>query len=138
MWWWLGKSIIQAEIAKNANAKGNRVIFIVHRKELCEQIRNTFIKNGVDMNLTSINMVQTLTRRLDKTLEPALIVVDECHHVLSKSYMNIIDYFPKSLVLGFTATPCRLDTSGLTIFNDIVEGVSTRWLIDNRYMADYK
>ena len=139
MWRWLGKSIIQAEIAKNANAKGNRVIFIVHRKELCEQIRNTFIKNGVDMNLTSINMVQTLTRRLDKIKTPALIITDECHRALAKSYMNIYERFPNAISLGFTASPIRVAEGGLSgAYDDIVEGVSTRWLIDNRYLADYK
>lgn len=134
-----GKSVIQGNIARMATDKGNRVIFMVHRRELCDQITRTFIKCGVDMSLCSINMVQTLTRRLNKTQEPAIIVVDECHHILSKSYTNILEAFPKAVVVGFTATPVRLNEGGLgKIFETLIEGVSTRWLIDNGYLADYK
>ena len=52
-----GKSVIQGTIAANANRKGNRVLFLVHRKELCEQIRNTFTVCGVDWTLTDVGMV---------------------------------------------------------------------------------
>lgn len=30
-----GKSVIQGNIAASATARGNRVLFVVHRKELC-------------------------------------------------------------------------------------------------------
>ena len=59
-----GKSVIQAEIARSATDKGNRVLFLVHRKELCEQITNTFTRQGVNMDLCSVSMVQTVSRRL--------------------------------------------------------------------------
>lgn len=122
-----------------ATDKGNRVIFIVHRKELCEQISRTFARCGVNFNLCSINMVQTLTRRIAKTQEPALILVDEAHHILSKSYINILEAFPKATVVGFSATPIRMNEGGLgQVFQALVESVSTRWLINNRYLADYK
>lgn len=49
-----GKSVIQAEIARSATAKGNRVLFLVHRKELCGQIKNTFENQDVDMLLDRI------------------------------------------------------------------------------------
>ena len=45
-----GKSVIVAEIAKKTTAKGNRVLFIVHRKELCDQIFRTFREWGVNMS----------------------------------------------------------------------------------------
>ena len=56
-----GKSVIVAEIARKTTEKGNRVLFIVHRKELCEQIRKTFEWWGVDMDFCTIGMVQTIT-----------------------------------------------------------------------------
>ena len=43
-----GKSVIQGKIAQSATQKKNEVLFIVHRKELCRQIENTFRKCGVD------------------------------------------------------------------------------------------
>ena len=62
-----GKSLITAVMAKSATDKGNRVLFIVHRQELCEQIEETFKRVGVDMNLCTVGMVQTISRRLKTT-----------------------------------------------------------------------
>ncbi|MDO5559397.1 MAG: DEAD/DEAH box helicase [Oscillospiraceae bacterium] len=134
-----GKSIIQATIAANANRKGNRVLFLVHRKELCEQITDTFSKCDVDWNLTKVGMVQTFTRHISELDPPDVIITDECHQSTAKSYTKIYDAFPGALKLGFTATPCRLNRGGLdSVYDALVQGVSTRWLIDRGYLADYK
>ena len=63
-----GKSCIIAYIAASATMKKNRVLTIVHRIELCEQLRETFISWGVDMDLCDIGMVQTVSRRLGKII----------------------------------------------------------------------
>ena len=68
-----GKSVIQAEISRSATVKGNRVLFLVHRKELCEQITGTFSAQGVNMDLCSVSMVQTVSRRLEQIPEPKSI-----------------------------------------------------------------
>lgn len=94
-----------AEIAKRATNKGNRILFVVHRKEIVDQVVRTFKQQGVDMSLSKIGMVQTITRRVDKLKEPSIIFVDEAHHVLAKSYRRILDKFPNALKLLFTATP---------------------------------
>ena len=74
-----GKSVIVAEIAKRTTLKGNRVLFIVHRKELCDQIFKTFKSWGVDMQLCKIGMVQTVSRQIHKLKPPSLIITDENH-----------------------------------------------------------
>ncbi len=134
-----GKSIIQGCIAKSATDKGNRVLFLVHRKELCEQIRDTFKKCKVDFSLCDISMVQTVTRRLGKISAPTLIITDETHHSLSRSYINIYEYFNNAIRLGFTATPIRLADGGLgKIYESLITSVSTKWLIENNYLSPYK
>lgn len=134
-----GKSVICADIAKSSTEKGNRVLFLVHRHELCQQIEQTFIACGVDLNLCQIGMVQTVTRRLEKTETPNLIIVDEAHHSISDSYTRIFNYFPSAIRLGFTATPCRMNEGGLgKVFESLVESVSTKWLIENNYLAPFK
>ena len=112
-----GKSVIVADIAKKTTLKGNRVLFIVHRKELCEQIENTFKWWGVDMSLCIVAMVQTVSRRLDKIKPPSLIITDENHHSLANSYKKIYEAFPNAKRVGVTATPIRLDGSGLADVN---------------------
>ena len=134
-----GKSIIQGMIAKGATDKHNQVLFLVHRRELCEQIENTFRECGVNFNYCQIGMVQTITRRLQKTKEPVIIITDETHHSGSASYTRIYNYFPNAIKLGFTATPIRTGEGGLgKIYDSLVEGVSTQWLIKNGYLAPYK
>ena len=134
-----GKSVIVAEMAKRTTQKGNRVLFIVHRKELCDQIRNTFSRWGVNMELCQIGMVQTVCRHLDKVPAPSLIITDENHHAKATSYMKIYKAFPNAYRIGVTATPERLDGSGLCDVNDdLIVGVSAKWLIENKYLSPYE
>lgn len=134
-----GKSIIQGSIAAMATAKNNNVLFLVHRKELCQQITGTFTACGVDFKYCDVMMVQTASRRISRLTEPALIIVDEAHHILSNSYTRILERFPAAVVLGFTATPQRMNEGGLgAVFQQLIESVSTEWLIENHYLAPYK
>jgi len=134
-----GKSVIQAEISRSATDKHNRVLFLVHRKELCEQITDTFTSQGVDMELCSVSMVQTVSRRLDSIPVPKIIITDEAHHSTANTYKKIYEAFPDALRLGFTATPCRLNKGGLgEVYDDLITSVSTKWLIENHYLSPYK
>lgn len=134
-----GKSVIAAHIAKSATDKNNRVLFLVHRKELCEQISDTFSLCNVDRIICTVGMVQTVANRINKIPAPSLIIVDEFHHSPSKTYQTIFDAFPDALILGFTATPIRLSTGGLgDVCDELVMSVSTKWLIENGYLAPYK
>ena len=134
-----GKSVITAEIAKRFTDKRLHVLFLVHRKELCEQIENTFVGYGVNMDFCKIMMVQTATRRLPRIKQPDLIITDENHHSKAKTYRRIYDYFHTIKRVGVTATPERMGGEGLRDVNDIlIEGVTPRWLIDNHYLSDYR
>lgn len=134
-----GKSWIIASIAKQTTDKGNHILFLVHRFELCEQIEENFNALGVPKYLYEIGMVQTIVRRLERTVKPSLIITDESHHSLASSYRKIYDYFPNVLKLGFTATPIRLNGSGLGDVNDILlEEVDAEWLIENGFLSPYK
>ena len=112
-----GKSVIIADIVKSATEKNNRVLFLIHRKELKDQIIETFKNYGVDMSFVDVYMVQTLVNKLEKIKKPNLIITDENHHALAKTYKKIYDYFSSCLKLGFTATPIRLNGVGLSDVN---------------------
>ena len=133
-----GKSVIIAEIIRMTTANRNHVLFLVHRRELIDQIRKTLEGNDVDMDYVELGMVQTVVRRLKKTTRPSLIVVDENHHVLANSYKKILAHF-NTKVVGFTATPVRLNGSGLGDINDIlIEEVDATWLIEHKRLAPYR
>ncbi|MDT2783601.1 DEAD/DEAH box helicase [Enterococcus asini] len=134
-----GKSVMVAEIAKLTTQKGNHVLFLVHRKELIDQIRGTFRAIGVDGSMVDFGMVQTVVRRLDRMRRPGLIITDENHHGLAGSYRKIYDFFSDVPRLGFTATPVRLNGGGLGDVNDLlIEGVSVSWLIEHHRLAPYE
>ena len=144
-----GKTLATADMTKKSAAKGKRVVFMVHRKELIEQTSKTFsamdidhgiIAAGVKPNydcLVQIASVQTLVRRLDKMPPPDFLIVDECHHIEAETYKKIVDKW-NCFVLGLTATPIRM--GGRTLndsFDVLVNGPTVKELIAKRCLADF-
>lgn len=128
-----------AEIARRTTENNNRVMFLIHRKEVLDQAVKTFKEQGVKMSLTTMGMVQTLTRRVDKLPIPDVILVDEAHHALAKSYQRILKQFPKAIVLLFTATPHRTGRMQLDqIADDIIVGQSIHELTDKGFLAPFR
>ncbi len=133
-----GKSCVLAEMARKTTCNKKDVLFLVHRKELVDQICKTFVTWGVDMWYCDVMMVQTAARRLKKLRQPSLIMTDENHHSLAATYRHIYDQFPNARRVGVTATPVRLDGDGLGDVNDkLIIGVSAKWLIENHFLAPY-
>lgn len=128
-----------AEIARRTTKNNNRVMFLIHRKEVLDQAVKTFKEQGVNPNLLTAGMVQTLTRRVDKLPTPSVILVDEAHHALAKSYQRILNKFPKAIVLLFTATPHRTGRMQLDqIADDIIVGQSIHELTDKGFLAPFR
>ena len=134
-----GKSVMIAEVVKNAVNKGSHILFIVHRKELSYQIENTLKKHGVDLTHVDILSEKRAKNILSEITPPKIIVTDETHHSRAKTYKDIYDYFPNALRVGFTATPWRANGKGFTdIYDEMVKGPSVEWLIKNNKLADYE
>ena len=128
-----------AEIARRTTENNNRVMFLIHRKEVLDQAVKTFKEQGVNPNLLTAGMVQTLTRRVDKLPIPDVILVDEAHHALARSYQRILKQFPKAIVLLFTATPHRTGRTQLDqIADDIIVGQSIHELTDIGFLAPFR
>ena len=130
-----GKSVVIQKIIESAENKGNSVLVLCHRREIIDQLseRLSIYKN------TSVGMVQTITRRLNSTPEPSIIIIDEAHTAKSASYLRILEYFKNSYALYFTATPQRTDGKGFDdIADDMIDSVSVSWLIDNGYLTPFE
>lgn len=127
-----GKSYIFAKMAEQT--KGS-VLVLTHRQELKEQTGRLFADNGIDAR---IEMILTEANRLGQYERPALIITDEAHLSRSNSWMKVLDYY-NTYTVGFTATPIRLDGKPLgDIYDELVTGVSVRWLIENKRLAPYE
>lgn len=128
-----------AEIARRATAKHNRVMFVIHRKEVLAQAVSTFEQQTVQMDLATMGMVQSLSRRLGRLPPPQLILIDEAHHALAKSYVKILQAYPDAFVLFFTATPVRTGHDQLDqVADDIIVGKSIKWLTEHHFLAPYR
>lgn len=133
-----GKSIVISEIARLTTAKQGHVMFTVHRKELIKQIKNDFDKDEIDPSKTTIMTVRKIKNRLGKLPKPSLIITDETHHSLARTYRDIYDYYPDVPRVGFTATPWRLSGKGFhDVYDDMVKGPTVDWLIKHHYLAPF-
>ena len=134
-----GKSVVIAEIARLTTQNQRPILFIVHRKELADQIEASFQQNHVDMAYVTIMTVRKAANRLAELPEPSLIITDETHHSRAKSYQDIYTYFDQAYRLGFTASPWRLNGRGFDdLYGEMVEGPSVQWLIDHQFLAPYR
>ena len=152
-----GKTHTANVIIQRALAKGKRVWFIAHLKEILNDtsarltdagIAHGWIAAGRDGNrnmAVQVAMVQTLVRRLDRYQPPDLIIVDEAHLAVASTYQQIFEWAgagPKfkrpggAHLLHLTATPCRLDGRGMGEVSDIlVPTCGTQDLIDEGLLA---
>ena len=145
-----GKTMVLAELVKRLMMRdeGIRILIVAHRRELIEQIKETVKRMGLnaDNQLSVINnqtiiveSIQTISRRI-ATIEfaPSLVVIDEAHHALAKTYKMMWDAWPDARFLGLTATPCRLNGKGFTdLFDILVQSWDIPTFIKAKWLSTY-
>lgn len=135
---------IDSFVEDNPNTK---VWIVAHRKELVSQIEETikkFYSYSSSKNkslLVSVKAmsIQWLSRHYNEIEEePGMIVIDEAHHALAKTYKEMWERFPKTKFLGLTATPCRLNGKGFTdLFDVLVQSWNIPEFISKGRLATY-
>ena len=128
------------------NPKEN-VWIVAHRRELVSQIDETVRKfhsysaSNTSSLLSSVKAVsiQWLSKHYNEIEEePGMIVIDEAHHALAKTYKEMWERFPKAKFLGLTATPCRLNGKGFTdLFDVLVQSWAVPEFISKGRLATY-
>ena len=69
---------------------------------------------------------------------PSLIVIDEAHHAVAKTYKEVMDAYPEAKKLGLTATPCRLNRRGFTdLFDVLLQSWSAKKFIADGWLSLY-
>ena len=83
--------------------------------------------------------IQWLSKHYDEIEEePGMIVIDEAHHALAKTYKEMWERFPNAKFLGLTATPCRLNGKGFTdLFDILVQSWGIPEFISKGRLATY-
>lgn len=147
-----GKTIVAADLAHAlVKFEGKRVMLMAHRKELVRQLSQAVDKVGLPHGIIApgwrperdwrvqVASKDSLLQRLAVNHRPDVLIIDEAHHAVAKTYRKIIEWLrPEAVIVGFSATPERLDGQPLDVFNVMVPGPSERWLIDRDYLVDYR
>lgn len=127
-----GKTHTSAEIIRSAVARGHRVWFLAHLREIlddtsgkltAEGIAHGFIMAGKPENqdaAVQVVMVQTAVRRLGRFTKPDLIVIDEAHLAVAETYRKVVEDCGSPRLLLLTATPIRLDGRGMREVADLI------------------
>ena len=150
-----GKTHVLASVV---NGISGTVLIVAHRIELVEQIRETVNGfrsfagaqddniNGQDVKINAqddkiirVASIQGIARRMDSLdFTPDLVVIDEAHHALAKTYRILWEKWPKAKFLGLTATPCRMNRSGFTdLFNRLVTSWSIAEFIERGVLSAF-
>ena len=78
--------------------------------------------------------IQTLVRR--ELPDADLVIVDECHRIVSRSYLSVLANYPQAAVIGLSATPERLDGKGLDdVFDTMIPVATVPDLIEQGYLV---
>ena len=136
-----GKTVVLAELVKRLKMKneGLKILIVAHRRELVEQIKATIKRMKMDSRNITVESIQTISRRI-ATIEfaPSLVVIDEAHHALAKTYKMMWDAWPDARFLGLTATPCRLNGKGFTdLFDVLVQSWDIPTFIKEKWLSTY-
>lgn len=135
-----GKTYLLAAIVREFLAEHGqkRVMIVAHRRELVEQISATCERFEL-ADSVCVKSIQWLNLHLDGMRPPGkknvakemgMIVIDEAHHALAKTYRTLWENFPQAKILGLTATPYRLNGSGFyDLFEVLVTSLSVREFI---------
>ena len=148
------------EKSEKLKGKNPCVWIVVHRRELVEQIKETLAKqldsslftfhsslNPLDSSLftlpssltTRVFSIQWLSKHYHELEEkPSLIIIDEAHHAVAKTYKEVMDAYPEAKKLGLTATPCRLTKRGFTdLFDVLLQSWSVKKFIADGWLSLY-
>lgn len=127
-----GKTHTSAEIIRSAVARGHRVWFLAHLREILDATSAKLKAEGIDHGFimagrpeqpdaaVQVVMVQTAVRRLGRCTKPDLIVIDEAHLAVAETYRKVVEDCGNPRLLLLTATPIRLDGRGMREVADII------------------
>lgn len=144
-----GKTVLFSEIVKKGHDHERKILIVVHRKELIEQIVGKLhaknVQTGIILagaeadysKIIQVASVQTLQRRQHPAAN--LIIIDECHHAKAESYKKLWEIYPDAKFLGVTATPIRLSGEGFDdLFDVLIPSLQIREFIQQGYLSPLK
>lgn len=120
-----GKTHVVAAVVRDFihNRKNSLVWVVAHRRELVKQMKRTlavYLSKDEQKQVLATSIQWLSLHYNDMTEKPSLIVIDEAHHVVAKTYAAVMNAYPKAWKLGVTATPYRLSGEGFSDLFDVL------------------
>jgi DNA repair protein RadD len=144
-----GKTVLFSEIVRRGYKADKKILIVVHRKELVDQITDKLRSVDVDLGeiiagknadyskIIQVASIQTLSRRQHP--DANLIIIDECHHSKAETYKKLWEIYPQAKFLGVTATPTRLSGDGFNdLFDELIESPPVSFFIENKFLVPIK
>ncbi len=146
-----GKGSTACRIVQGAAALNKRVLFLVNRRGLVEDMSRRLDRLNMDHGVimadhprrkpwlnVHVASIDTLRNRASKP--PAdILIADEAHFAVSKSWIKTFELYPDAAVIGMTATPARLDGRGLgRVFQAMVMGPTVEDLTAEGFLVPVK
>lgn len=130
------------------------ILIVAHRMELLDQISTTLLRFGIAHGFIQGNREQHLWKRVQVASIMSLlteknyyntfklkfdyIIIDEAHHSLAETYIELFKMFPDAKKLGVTATPCRLNhESFLSLYQTLITSPQISWFVNKHLLADF-
>lgn len=127
-----GKSYVMAKFIETC--KGNSLI-LAHRNELLSQHKELIDSLGL-LHKCRLASVFTEAKHLGEYEKPTVVLIDECHLSEANSYKKIAEYYG-CIIIGFSATPTRLNGDRLSLYDALINGVSVKYLINQGAIANF-
>ena len=98
---------------------------------------------GAEEQVVYVESIQKLARAKEGdplfAINFSLIIVDEAHHAVAKTYRRLWEMWPEAKFLGLTATPCRLSGEGFgELFDVLLQSEDIQWFIDKGWLSDFE
>ena len=149
-----GKTIVACEMVRRTIENSNRCLFLAHARELVNQCSDKLDKydiwhgilmagrgyrldEPVQVGSTGTLISRVIRRQVLKPPEAQLLILDECHRQ-GEATRALIKKYPKAVIIGLTATPCRTDGRGLGGpggYQKIIQAVPRSRLIADGYLV---
>lgn len=119
-----GKTVVGSEATRLAALRNRRVLWLAHREEIISQTSRSLWRGGVEHGIiqagttprdatVQLASIQTLARRMDRLPPADMLIVDEGHHSAAASWLSLILAYRDAYQIALTATPYRLDGTGM-------------------------
>jgi superfamily II DNA or RNA helicase len=141
-----GKTVLFSEIVRRGFVEKRKILIVVHRREIIKHITAKLREKGIKVGhilagtdadysqIVQVASIQTLNRR--KPPEADLIIIDECHHAVSKTYKELWKIYPFQKFLGVTATPIRLNGEGFEeLFDELIVSMQIQDFIKHGFLV---